>query len=339
MAFGTKAAPAAAREPEDPNKPKQELTPQPQSGTAVEVYDPGEDAGAGMENIGMDERRIPFLRILDPKSPQCKPVAAGGLPGAKGGAILNTSTKQVFDGEKGFDFLACFREQKYIEYIHKEEDGSGGGFVGIHEPDEPMVVQHRAYYGKFGKMPVLSEAELAACMRDPKRVPQPLLDDKNKAHELVQTFSLYGVVLMPDDLVFRAIVSFASTQIPKYQGFIDRYDSIRYPGPGHSAEKPNMVKPALWAHRLHLTTQYEAKGSFSWYGWTIAFAAKNADGTDNQLASRLSARKDPNGAYLDPLYAAGREFWQMIAKGEAKVDYATAAEREPGDDEDEIPIK
>lgn len=298
--------------------------------TDVTLYDYADDAGAGMENVTMDERKVPFLRALDPKSPQCKPVSAGGLPGAKGGAILNTSTNQVYDGEAGFDFIPCYREQKYIEYIRREEDGSGGGFVGVHEADEPMVIAHRAYYGKFGKMPMLSDEELAACIRDPKREPIPLLDEKNKVHELVQTFSLYGIVKLNDGTVFRAIVSFSSTQIPKYQGFIDRYDSIRY----------NNIKPPLWAHWLHITTKYESKGSFSWFGWIVTFREKNADGTDDQMASRLSAAKDAEGQYKDPFYAMGKEFHAMVTSGDAKVDYATAAgtvEREPGDDEDDLP--
>jgi hypothetical protein len=311
------------------NKPVEEQTTAlatQQQGGEVMVYDFGDDAGAGMENVGFDEQKIPFLRILDPKSPQCKPVSAGGLPGAKGGAILNSGTNIVFDGEKGFDFIPCYREQKYIRYIQKEEDGRGGGFVAVLEPDDPLVVAHRAVYGKFGKMVVLSDEELAKKVRDPKYDAVPLLDEKHKAHELVQTFALYGIARF-DDTVFRAIVSFASTQIPKYQGFVTRYESIRY------NTKNGPVKPPIFAHWLHLSTQYESKGAFNWYGWNVRFRELNTDGSDNQVKSLIPMS--------DPFYAQAKDFWQMITSGEAKVDYSTTSSAAAEDhipDEDEIPL-
>lgn len=304
---------------ENNEKQEQALQTAP-AGGALEAYDPGDYAGAGLNNVGMDERKIPFLRILDPKSPQCKPVKAGGIPGANGGAIFNTATNEVFDGDVGFEFLPVEREQKFIEWLRREEDGSGGGFVAVHEPDEPLIKAHRSFYGKFGKMALLSEDELEACVADPEREPVPLLDEDNKVHELVQTFSLYGIALMPNGNTIRAIVSMSSTQIPKYQGIMGRLDDIRYKHPVSGA----LIKPALWTHRLRLTTQYEERGAQSWYGWVITFAEKNEDGTDNQLKSRISAGRDKDGNYVDQRFGACAEFYELIRSGESRADYSAS---------------
>jgi hypothetical protein len=276
-----------------------------ETGQEVAVYDPGEDAGLGMQNVTMDERRIPFLRILDPKSPQCKPPNAGGIPGARGGSMFNTSTGQVYDGEKGVFFVPTSRDHKFVEYITRNEDGSGGGFVGVHEPDEPLVLQLRAQHGRFGKLPV------------PNTTPP---------QELVETFSLYGIVITPDGEQFRCIVGFSSTQIKKYTGFIDRYDNIQYDGPN------GRIKPALWAHRWHLKTTYEQKGGNSWYGWVITLAEKNPDGSEAPpIKSRLSLK--------DPLYIAGKDFYNLIVAGAAKADYAKQApDAQANDDDNEIPL-
>src|SRR5512139_3273687 len=279
-----------------------------QTAGEVELYDAGEDAGLGMEDISLDERRLPFLRVLDPKSPQCKPVNQGGLPGAKGGAILNTSTNQVYDGEAGGEFIPSYRDQKFVEYIKRNEDGSGGGFVGVHEPDEPMVGRLRAKHGKFGKLPMGVTPD-------------------GKALELVQSFYLYGTFYPANgDDSFRCIVGFASTQIKKYQGFIDLVDNIKYPARLANGEI-GRVKPPLWAHRFRLTTTYESKGGFSWYGWVIRFAEETDD-----MPDRLKSRMSKN----DERYIAAKDFYSLIKEGLVKPDYEKAAsgeEETTGDEE------
>lgn len=273
-----------------------------QQARELELYDPGEDAGAGMENVSMDERKLPFLRILDPKSPQCKPPSQGGLPGARGGALLNTSTEQVYDGEIGGEFVASYRDQKYVEYIKRNEDGSGGGFVGVMEPDAPRVLELRAKYGKFGKLPMG-------------------VDPQGKVHELAQSFYLYGTFYPPEEDPFRCILGFASTQIKKYQTFIERSDAFRYPSKS-AGGAIIMVQPPIWMHRWRLQTVYESKGTFSWYGYKLSLAEKNEDGSEaDKTRSRMSLK--------DPRYVAAKEFYQLIKDGIVKADYQAGAADDP----------
>lgn len=270
------------------------------AGTELAVVDFGDDAGKGMENVGHEEFRVPFLRVLQSNSPQCKPPTAGGLAGAKAGMIINLATNDLYDGEAGLIFVPTSRAHNFVEYVPRD---SGGGFVGIHEANEPLILELRAKHGKFGKLIT------------------------NDGNEIVETFYLYGIAIAPDSTIFRCLVAFASTQIKKYQNFITRYMNIKYP-----MADGQMVLPPLWAHRWNLGTAYEKNKKGEFFGWRLRMAELNPDGTEAPARKSLMNK---NGA----LYVAGREFYQMIETGTAKADFQqNAAVREPGDDTDEVPM-
>lgn len=219
---------------EDPKQPGTEVAAQT-LGTDLAVYDPGAYAGAGMENISREEYAIPFLYVLDAKSPQCAPVKAGGVEGAKAGSLYNTATNEMFDGEKGVSFIPVDRKHDFGEWIRRNEDGSGGGFVGIRAPDDPLVLELRKKYGQFGK----------------------LVTDDN--HELVETFYLSGLTVV-DGVGSAMIFPFKSTGIAAYKNFMTRVMNIQYVAPNGA-----MIRPPMWAHRWRLGTQYKTKGTMGWY--------------------------------------------------------------------------
>ena len=59
-----------------------------------------EAAGQGMETIGADDMQIPFLRILQPLSPEVQKGDAKFIKGASAGDLFNPVTQQVWDGER-----------------------------------------------------------------------------------------------------------------------------------------------------------------------------------------------------------------------------------------------
>lgn len=273
----------------------------PPANNALTVVDFGADAGAGMENVSADEYRIPFLRIIDPKSPQARPVNMPGGLGASGGDVLNTALSEFIDGKKGFEFIPVFRDHNFIEWIPKNDDGSGGGFVGVHSPDEQIVGQLRGKHGRFGKLPM------------------------ENGNELAETFYLYGLQLIGEwsknedgslgDFigdVRRVMIAFASTQIPKYQNLIGRYMNIKYQGPGGKE-----VLPPLWAHRWEFKTEMQVKGTQSWYGWKITLAEKDEAGNELKPFASLIGTKHP-------VYATAKSFFEMIRDGKVEVNYNNA---------------
>lgn len=284
------------------NQQEEAKVPVPQKGRELAVVDFGEDAGMGMEDVSQDEYRIPFLRVLDPKSPQCRPVQAGGM-GAKGGDILNTATGEIWDGTKGFIFLPVFRDHNFIEWIPKNDDGSGGGFVGIHAPDEQIVGQLRAKHGRFGKLPM------------------------DNGNQLAETFYLYGIAIYEDREPIRAMVAFSSTQIPKYQTFVGRYMGIKYRTP-QGAE----VLPPLWAHRWRFTTGMQTRGQLSWFGWNLKLDSEN-----EEPRAALMPMDDPLYKASKDFYLLIREGKAKVDYTQNQPTEEPAT-RQPGDESEDIPM-
>lgn len=280
-------------------------------GGGVSVYESDmieADGETGLEGVTIKERRIPIMRILDPKSPQCKPPERGGIPGAKGGSIFNTSTGQVYDGTRGLFFIPAHRTHKFVKYIKRNDDGSGGGFVSIHEPDDPQVVQAiQNAIAKFG---------------DTFRKLPAGIDEEGRDLELVETYYLGGIFVVPNPdgsypgeygEVFAGLVPFSSTNIPVYQGYVDRSSNMKYPikrGP-----KIEQVTPKMYAHVWHLRSNYFERGSQSWYKWQLSLAAKSDDGSE--LPYKHS-RLDVGNA----LYIEAARIREAIMKGNVEGDYA-----------------
>ena len=57
-------------------------------------------AGAGMDSIGTEDMQIPFLRILQPLSPQLLKTDPKFIKGASAGDLFNTVTSQVWIRKK-----------------------------------------------------------------------------------------------------------------------------------------------------------------------------------------------------------------------------------------------
>ena len=73
-----------------------------------------EAAGQGMETIGADDMQIPFLRILQPLSPQLIKNDPKFIKGASAGDIFNTVTGEFWEADEGVDVLMCAYTTKFL---------------------------------------------------------------------------------------------------------------------------------------------------------------------------------------------------------------------------------
>ena len=209
-------------------------------GTALVNY--GEYAGSGFENTDQSELRVPFLRILDVKSPQVEEGNAAYIPGAKAGMIYNTGTGEVYPREPGIIFIPAHRDHNYVEWVPMDK---GGGFVAIWELDDPSIASLRKAQGRFGK----------------------LKTDAEGSTEVAETFYFYGVAVPPGGEPFQCVIGFSSTQIKKYQMMYTRLVAMAGSPP----------KFPLFAHRWRLSTQVEAKKNFKWQGWVCTLDGKSPE--------------------------------------------------------------
>ncbi len=93
------------------------------------------DAGAGMEEAGMEARPTPFLRILQDLSPMVKETNSEYIAGAKTGMFVNLASRELFDGSKGVLLVPFYYRQVYCEWRP-----DGGGFAGEHQPKSDTVM-------------------------------------------------------------------------------------------------------------------------------------------------------------------------------------------------------
>lgn len=249
---------------------------QVQQNTAMAEYAALEEyAGGGFENQSSDDYAIPFLSILQGLSPILQPDA--GRDDLKQGMIFNTVSAEGFNGKDGIAFVPATTRHNYIEYKPRD---TGGGYVGEHALDDPMVlaaIQASTEYGKY------------------------TTPDGN---ELIETFSVYGVAVLPDGSQVEAVVSFTSTKIKKYKAWMTKAKTIQI-----VLEGGRRIPAPLFAHRYRLRTISEKNNKGSFFNWDISFDGANA----------VEARLLPK----DELFQAALAVKNLLEAGKVRAAYET----------------
>jgi hypothetical protein len=231
----------------------------------VAVYDYGADAGAGFEGQSGEDYALPFLGLLQPNSPELE-----NIEGAKQGQLINSVSQELFEGDVGVPFIPCTTEHCYVEWRPREK---GGGIVKNHALDSKEVAEARAKV-RVGKY-VNAEG-----------------------NELVETFYVYGVAILPDGPMAMAI-AFTSTKIKVYKAWMTRAKSVM-------VQTPNgKVNPPLFAHIYHVrsTKEENTKGKF----WNYDIKTNRPTLEESRLA--------PN----DDLYVMARDLRDAVVGGMTRL--------------------
>jgi hypothetical protein len=223
-----------------------------EANTGVAIYDYGDDAGAGFEDMGRESFAVPFLYLLQPNSPI---IAKGENEDAKPGMIMNTVDQSLFPAikvkdQQGILFVPCYHEHWFVEW--KPID-AGGGFIGQHAPDSQLVLDMKHSNQPFGKW----------------KTPE--------GNELVDTFYLYGEHLREDGDCSPAIIAFNSTKIKVYRQWMTRARSLRI-----LTANGSKITPPLWAHVWRIQTLQQTKDTHTFYNFEVGFSG------DNAVESRLA---------------------------------------------------
>lgn len=196
--------------------------------TALTKYDYGQDANAGFTDQHGEDLLIPFIDVLQPLSPQLEEIH-----GAKPGMLFNSVTNETYEH---LHFVPAYRDWNFVEFISRDE---GGGFVGVHAPESPVVVKARA--GATG------------------------FDYKTPdGHELVETFYLYAILVDGNgDQIGMGVIRFQSTKIKVYKGLMTQLRTIRVDTP------KGKVNPPLFAYKLELSTVKQENKKGKWFNFTV----------------------------------------------------------------------
>jgi len=214
--------------------------------TAMSTFDDSLlSGGTGLEETTTEDFAIPFIRVLQPMSPQLQKKHGSFVEGASAGDLYNTVTGEAFDGDKGISIIPCAYNKKYIEWIPREK---GGGLVNAGHD-----------------ISILSK-----CTRDDesRRYYTP------EGNEIVETAQFF-ILVVAGETAQQAVLAFTSTQLGVSRKWLTMLRMARVQNSkGESVEAPMFA----YTYRLTTTTQSNDKGS--WNGYSI-----NQEGaTDMSLA-------------------------------------------------------
>lgn len=129
--------------------------------TAVGMpFDYGEDAGVGVD-ITMDDLRLPLVVLPQTESKVLREGHAKFVPGGAPGKILNTATKEYYDGAKGMLLVPAMIKTSVIEWLPNNQ-----GFVAEHDVNSEIALNARANGNKRGDNDLVKTKTMVAVRLD-----------------------------------------------------------------------------------------------------------------------------------------------------------------------------
>lgn len=246
----------------------------------------------GFEDFTQDDLMVPFLVILQKGNPQVEEGNAKQIPGAKASQIMNTVSNELFDavqnpalprGRTGVTVIPVHRVHNYLEWIPRDD---GGGLQGVYDWQDPLVVETKKKAGKkFGKLKV------------------------NDNNDLVETFNVFCIQILPNGTRKRIVLGFSSSQIPAYKKWMtNAMEQTKTVADGSTAPRP------LWSHRYRVTTVFTQKKGNSWFKFDVAFDGATAE--------------DARYADDDAVQKEAKEFRELLMSGAAQANFDTVVQED-----------
>ena len=190
--------------------------------------------GTGLEETTVEDFAIPFIRVLQPMSPQLNKASGSYVEGASAGDLYNTVTNSVYSGDKGIVLVPSAYIKKYIEWVPREK---GGGLVNANHD-----------------ISILSE-----CRKDPESRRYYTKD----GNEIVETAQFYVLVLDPEPQ--QAVIAFTSTQLSVARKWLTMMRMARVQNSqGQHVEAP------MFAYTYRLTTTSQSNDKGTWNSFSIS---------------------------------------------------------------------
>ena len=194
-----------------------------------------DSAGQGMETITADDMQIPFLRILQPLSPQLLKTDPKFIKGASAGDIFNTVTGQYWEADEGLVVLMCAYTTKFLEFQLRE---TGGGFMGELSADDPDI-RKTERNGSIEMLP--------------------------NGNELVRSAQFLVLGVDADGSTSQMICDMKKTQMKIAKQWNTRRAGLKIEHPTNG-----MFNPPMWSVPWRLTSVQESNDKGSWFNYAVA---------------------------------------------------------------------
>ena len=212
--------------------------------------------GTGLEETTTEDFAIPFIRVLQPMSPQLQKQHGSYVQGASAGDLYNTVTGEAYDGEKGITIVPCAYNKKYIEWIPREK---GGGLVNASHD-----------------ISILSN-----CTRDPenRRYYTP------EGNEIVETAQFF-ILILDGETAQQAVLAFTSTQLGVARKWLTMLRMARVQN-----SKGDSVEAPMFAYNYKLTTTTQSNDKGSWNAYSVNQAGATDMATAMMAKDFMSAAR------------------------------------------------
>jgi hypothetical protein len=192
------------------------------------------DAGAGMENMGVDDLALPFLKILSGLDS-----ILDELEDARKGDLFNTVTNRIYKGKEGVLVVPCAYMRRFIVWAPR---GSGsGGPQAIYAPGDLDIPKTERSGEDFKDYVVGGNGEY-----------------------LDETHQHFVLLLNDDGSVETALIAMKSTQLKRSRKWNSMVSSITLQG------KNGPFTPPRFSHVYRLKTATEENSKGSWHGWDVS---------------------------------------------------------------------
>ena len=199
--------------------------------TTISDIEEDEFVAQAQTNVGFskEESIIPFIRILQPLSPQLQTT-----PGALPGMIMNIANGRMFDGKIGVHIVPIMPMWNYTEWTPRED---GGGFIKDWEQDEA--------------------GWQAKCDEDQKYAYKPMTKD---GHVILKARHFFILTLLEDGGFDIALMPFTGTGLK-----VARSWSTAMANAPKIATSKGMMVPAHFYYVYNLTVEHIKNGQYNWY--------------------------------------------------------------------------
>lgn len=214
------------------------------------------DQGKGVSTDQADNL-VPLVYVLDPKSPQVSKHRQEYVPGAEPGDIwLKNAPEGVAVIKGGLDaegllFQSCYFTRCVNEWIPRNPDGSGGGFIARHNCGSAAEIA--------GAQEVVFPAE------KPGDKPRSKWMNQDRSHEYVETREHCGYAITKMGAL-PYILAFSSTGHQTSRSWMPLMNRKVTPGG---------VKAPSWACVYRLKSYLFTRGSQAWFKLQVTDAGEN----------------------------------------------------------------
>lgn len=223
-----------------------------QASTAVATtnMDMRADAGIGREQMQITDTALPYILLLQALSPQVK--KATRIEDAEEGDFFNNVTGELYDGEKGFDFIPCAFQKAWVEWTPRE---SGGGWVASY-PDD---------------------AKLAECSRN-----EMGFDVLPNGNVLIPTYYYYGLIVKETVGFNPCIIALARTAMKKGRKLNSLISGLEI------SDSQGTFNPPMFSQVYHVTSQPEKNTKGDYFNWEFKFKEVVAEPSAYAFAKGLA---------------------------------------------------